>query len=47
MMIDQCRHNHGLWFDRGELKDIVEQFQSRKDDAVLTFLQDIFTNPTE
>ena len=46
VMIDQCRQKHGLWFDRGELKDILEQLQSQNDDAVLKFLRDIFTNST-
>ena len=37
--IDKCRYNHGLWFDKGELDEILS---AGKGEAVTSFLNDIF-----
>ena len=40
--IDRCRKNDGLWFDRGELHDIVKEGHFDEDNKVLTLLNDMF-----
>lgn len=38
--IDKCPRNHGLWFDKGELEDILSY---SKGEPVAEFLSGIFT----
>lgn len=42
--IDKCRNGHGLWFNRGELHEILEQVCFDKDSSVLSLLSDMFGN---
>ncbi len=39
--IDKCPRNHGLWFDKGELKDIIS---AAKGGPVADFLGSLFEN---
>jgi Zn-finger nucleic acid-binding protein len=38
--IDKCPRNHGLWFDNGELQDIIS---AAKGEPVAEFLADLFS----
>jgi len=40
--IDRCRRGHGLWFDRGELKEIMAMLGGFAGGKVAGLLQDIF-----
>ena len=42
VLIDKCRKNHGLWFDKGELEEIISIGSLGKDSRVLDLLKDIF-----
>jgi Zn-finger nucleic acid-binding protein len=42
LRIDQCRRNHGLWFDRGELEDILRRGQLDQESRILRLLADMF-----
>lgn len=44
--IDKCKFNHGIWFDSGELEDILEMGSLGKDDKVLVLLKDMFGKKT-
>ncbi|HNS21256.1 MAG TPA: zf-TFIIB domain-containing protein [Sedimentisphaerales bacterium] len=47
LRIDQCRRGHGLWFDRGELKDVLTRGQLDQDGPVQRLLADMFgQNPS-
>jgi len=39
--IDKCPRNHGLWFDNGELQDIISD---AKGEPVAEFLADLFSS---
>jgi len=39
-LIDKCPDNDGLWFDKGELKDVLEMRD--KDDKVVKLLSELF-----
>lgn len=48
LLIDKCRRGHGLWFDRGELQDILDRAQLDKDNRIQRLLADMFgQNPHE
>jgi Zn-finger nucleic acid-binding protein len=42
LLIDTCRRGDGLWFDRGELKDILDRAQLDEHNRIRTLLADMF-----
>lgn len=40
--IDRCPDRHGIFFDRGELKQVIGLFETGASTKVSSFLQDIF-----
>jgi hypothetical protein len=42
LLIDRCRKADGLWFDKGELGDILERAQLDKENKILNLLNDMF-----
>ena len=42
LLIDRCRRNHGLWFDAGELQDILNRAKLDEDSKIQHLLADMF-----
>jgi Zn-finger nucleic acid-binding protein len=42
LLIDKCPRGDGLWFDKGELKDIFDRAQLDKDNKIQELLADMF-----
>lgn len=42
LLIDKCRKGDGLWFDRGELQDIINRAQLDEDNKIRKLLADMF-----
>lgn len=42
LIIDKCGHNHGLWFDKGELPSILSCAKLDPQDRIMKLLSDIF-----
>ena len=42
IIIDRCKNEHGLWFDKGELSSLLKQYESDQDNKVLSLLKNIF-----
>lgn len=42
LLIDKCRRDHGLWFDRGELEDILDRGQLDAESRIQKLLADMF-----
>ena len=42
LLIDRCPKEHGLWFDKGELQDILVAGNLDKDQKIRKLLADIF-----
>ncbi|MCH6573995.1 MAG: zf-TFIIB domain-containing protein [Bacteroidetes bacterium] len=40
VLLDKCPDNDGLWFDKGELKDVIQL--ASKDNKVVELLNDLF-----
>ena len=40
--LDKCADNHGLWFDHGELLDVIKMGEFGSDDRVYRLLHEIF-----
>ena len=46
ILLDKCRKEHGLWFDSGELQDIVKSGSFDKENKVNRLLDDMFGGQT-
>ena len=44
LLIDKCGKGDGLWFDKGELHDIVEKAQLDENNKIKALLTDMFNN---
>jgi len=44
LLIDKCRRGDGLWFDSGELKDVLDRGQIDEDSRVQKLLADMFAH---
>jgi Zn-finger nucleic acid-binding protein len=42
LLIDKCARGDGLWFDHGELQNILDRAKLDKDDKIRKLLADIF-----
>jgi len=42
LLIDKCTRGDGLWFDKGELQDILDRATLDKDNKIQKLLADIF-----
>ncbi|MFH1735177.1 MAG: zf-TFIIB domain-containing protein [bacterium] len=42
LYIDRCRKEHGLWFDRGELEQVLQLFKTEKSKLVQALLNSMF-----
>lgn len=46
LTIDRCERDHGLWFDRGELEEVLRRGRLDPEDRILKLLGDMFENKT-
>ncbi len=44
LLIDKCRRGDGLWFDRGELKAILDRGQLDEDSRIQKLLAEMFAH---
>lgn len=44
VIVDKCKKNHGIWFDKGELKKVVEFGSENKESKVIHLLTEMFEN---
>jgi len=42
LLIDKCKRDDGLWFDKGELEDIVKRAKLDEDNKIQKLLADMF-----
>ncbi len=42
VQLDRCVNGHGLWFDRGELKEIITLFDPSRESRIVTLLNEMF-----
>ena len=41
LYLDKCKKGHGLWFDRGELEQVLQLFNTAESKQVQTLLHDM------
>lgn len=45
--LDRCAKGHGLWFDRGEMKRVIENFQGGEGGAIARFFAELYRGELE
>ena len=45
LILDRCRRQHGLWFDRNELLQVVEEVQEAGNASLAEWLKALFDHP--
>jgi len=43
LLIDRCSKGHGLWFDKGELQNIIDKAELDKENKIQKILADMFS----
>ncbi len=44
VILDKCKKNHGIWFDLGELEQVLRIGQLDDNSNILKLLEDMFSN---
>jgi len=42
--LDRCKNKHGIWFDKGELREILKMSSGENDSKVLKLLKEMFAS---
>ena len=45
--LDRCPRGHGLWFDQGELKAVIQHSQDGEESSVAAFFADLYRTELE
>lgn len=44
IITDKCIHNHGIWFDKGELQELIKSTAVNGENKFILLLKEIFGN---
>ena len=44
VVIDECKNKHGLWFDTGEILEVIKKGSVNKGNSIIKFLEDVYKN---
>ena len=47
VLVDKCRKEHGIWFDKGELNSVIENASENKGSKVINHLKQMFKNSVD
>lgn len=44
IIIDECKHGHGLWFDKGEILEVIEMGSINKENEIIKLLTEMYSH---
>ncbi len=44
ILLDECKHNHGFWFDGGEIFEVIKFGSVNKNNSVIKLLSEMYEN---
>ncbi len=47
IVIDECKNGHGLWFDKGEILEVIKRGSINKENKIIRVLEDMYRKKTE
>ena len=42
IVLDECKHGHGLWFDKGEILEVIKEGSVNKHNSIIQVLEDMY-----
>ena len=45
--VDKCKKNHGIWFDKGELRKVLEYGSDNKENKIINLLKEMFESSSQ
>lgn len=42
IVLDECKNGHGLWFDKGEILEIIKRGSIDKNNSIIKVLEDMY-----
>jgi len=42
VVLDECKYGHGLWFDNGEILEVIKMGAVNKDNKIVKILKDMY-----
>ena len=47
IVLDECKHGHGLWFDKGEILEVIKEGSVNKHNSIIQVLEDMYKREIE
>ncbi|MBK8947114.1 MAG: zf-TFIIB domain-containing protein [Ignavibacteriae bacterium] len=47
IVLDECKRGHGLWFDKGEILEVIKEGSTNKNNKIINVLEDMFKKKIE
>ena len=47
IVLDECKHGHGLWFDKGEILEVIKEGSVNKHNSIIQVLEDMYKHKIE
>ena len=47
IILDECKNGHGLWFDKGEILEVIKEGSVNKNNKIIKVLEDMYKKEIE
>ncbi|MFZ1290377.1 MAG: zf-TFIIB domain-containing protein [Melioribacteraceae bacterium] len=47
IVLDECKYGHGLWFDKGEILEVIKEGSVNKENKIVKVLEDMYKKKIE
>ena len=47
IVLDECKYGHGLWFDKGEILEVIKEGSVNKENSIIKVLEDMYRKRIE
>jgi Zn-finger nucleic acid-binding protein len=47
IVLDECKKGHGLWFDKGEILEVIKEGSVNKNNKIIKVLEDMYRKKIE
>jgi Zn-finger nucleic acid-binding protein len=47
IVLDECKNGHGLWFDKGEILEVIKEGSVNKNNKIINVLEDMYRKKIE
>lgn len=47
IVLDECKNGHGLWYDKGEILEVIKEGSVNKNNKIIKVLEDMYSKNIE